>query len=212
MKTNDDTLPRLVKPRSFDRRHCASVILALAALQLCVLAAPASEPQIPANAKALHRKVATKLKPSVREWISIEAKKIADAAIGETAVTADVKGRFAGQQLREADIEILVTLVFMQAAQDAAKELQVAREEIKAANRQKGSLRQTAATVPDHGPPGDSQVSLGTERGANTSEIDQVQSLRLQVAIDRSAKLVEALAKPKASVSKSQIRRIGNLR
>ena len=180
---------------------------------MCVLAAPASEPQIPANAKALHRQVATKLKPSVREWISIEAKKIADdPAIRQAAVTADVKGRFAGQQLREADIEILVTLVFMQAAQDAAKELQVAREEIKAANRQKGSVRQTAATVPDHGPPGDSQVSLGTERGANTSEIDQVQSLRLQVAIDRSAKLVEALAKPKAGASKSQIRRIGNLR
>jgi len=64
----------------------------------------------------------------------------------------------------------------------------------------------------NHVPSSDSQVSLGTERGATTSEIDQIQSLRLQVAMDRWAKLVETLAKPKARASKSQVRRITYLR
>jgi hypothetical protein len=178
------------------------------------VAAPAAEPQIPAPAKALQREVAAKLQPSVRDWISIEAKKMADdSAIGEASVTADVKARFAGQRLRDADIETLVTLVLVQAAQDATKDLQIATEEVKTANRQKATVRQTAATGPrKQVPSGDSQVSIGTAGGASTSEVDQTQSLRLQVAMDRRSKFLEMLSKSKAKKGKNQSRTIGNLK
>jgi len=194
--------------------------------------------QIPEQAKVIHTRLAAALKPTVREWVAQEAMNVLrDPKKGEAAIRADIQKRFSGQNLASADIETLVFLVMMETSKSAQEDLKAQLAEMQAANKAKSAQRPTVtkiksaaadskATTQPNPPPKttasqqvggvkqDAPVSgaIPSDKPDSLSELGEPESLRLQLAMDRHAKMVETLSNLMKKVSETDSAIIGNLK
>jgi len=201
----------------------------------------AAEPQIPEPTKALHTKLAAKLKPAVREWVTQEAAKVsADPAKSVATVQSDIGLRFSGQGLGSSDIEALAFLVMMEAAKSAQEDLKATMAEVKSVNEKKAALRSkegkptkvaanASATTPVTPPPkvnvaqarpvpptpkkeSPAATAPATGKTDTLGEMGETESLRLQLAMDRQTKLLETISNVMKKTSESSSAIIGNLK
>jgi hypothetical protein len=102
-----------------------------------------------------------------------------------------------------ADIEALITIVMMQAAQDADADLRAQMAAMRAANKAKEAFRQgqvavAAALAAEKAQLRKSDADEITERAKqgldSLSELGETESLRLQMAMDRLSKLMDTLS------------------
>jgi hypothetical protein len=197
--------------------------------------------QIPEQAKVIDARLAAALKPTVREWIAQEAMKVhQDTKSGEAAVRADIQKRFSGQSLSSADIEALVFLVLMETSKSAQEDLKAQMAEMQAANKNKAAQRQPVTKIKsaEAGSKAAAQTSLppkgtavqprpdasGAQKEAQASgaapsdkpdslsELGETESLRLQLAMDRHAKMIETLSNLMKKAANTDSAIIGNLK
>lgn len=219
--------------------HGVPMLILAALLTACF--ANAADPQIPQQAKVVQTRLVPNLKPAVREWISEEAKKVSrSSVVNEAAVKADIQTRFAGQSLAGGDIEALTLLVMTEAAQDAEKDLKAAMAEMKATNEKKAAQREAAnklkreesgikatarqeytrpATTNLQVRPGlvkpqsvDQAVDSTKAKLDSKSELGETESLRLQMSMDRLAKLEATLSNLLKKISETQSNIVNNLK
>jgi uncharacterized membrane protein len=109
------------------------------------VAAPPRAFAPPPEAARLHAEQYGRVQPSVRFWIGIEARKLAQAApaaVSEAGVVGTVRARFAGQPMAAGDAETLAALVLMEAAKQAERDLKAIAEKQRAALEAKKKLRE----------------------------------------------------------------------
>lgn len=126
-------------------------------------------PAITPEMTTMETKLLTKVGPQTRTWIKQEAAK-QRAANGVPVISAESwKTLSPSASLTNADIEALMFLVLMESAKSSKEDLKSTMADVKAANAQKSSMRdaQATRTAPD------------------------AQSLRLQVQMDRQAKMLQ---------------------
>ena len=126
-------------------------------------------PAITPEMTTTETKLLTKVGPQTRTWIKQEAAK-QRAANGVPVISAESwKTLSPSASLTNADIEALMFLVLMESAKSSKEDLKSTMADVKAANAQKSSMRdaQATRTAPD------------------------AQSLRLQVQMDRQAKMLQ---------------------
>ena len=204
-------------------RCCLRVLMAVAVMSVAPTFARA-EIQVPAATKALHTKLTATVKPAVREWVLQEAKKISrQPATAEAIIKADIQNRFAGQPLASADIEALMFVVLMEASQDAEKDLKTIMAETKSINDRKAAQRPTAAATKTNTAAVRVNLSGAAQRmdAGNApmkdkldskSELGETESLRLQMAMDRLSKMMQALSNVEKKIFDTQTNIIGNLK
>jgi hypothetical protein len=126
-------------------------------------------PAITPEMTTMETKLLTKVGPQTRTWIKQEAAK-QRAATGVPVISAESwKTLSPSASLTNADIEALMFLVLMESAKSSKEDLKSTMADVKAANAQKSSMRdaQATKTAPD------------------------AQPLRLQVQMDRQAKMLQ---------------------
>ena len=126
-------------------------------------------PAITPEMTTTETKLLTKVGPQTRTWIKQEAAK-QRAATGVPVISAESwKTLSPSASLTNADIEALMFLVLMESAKSSKEDLKSTMADVKAANAQKSSMRdaQATKTAPD------------------------AQPLRLQVQMDRQAKMLQ---------------------
>ena len=126
-------------------------------------------PAITPEMTTMETKLLTKVGPQTRTWIKQEAAK-QRAANGVPVISAESwKTLSPSASLTNADIEALMFLVLMESAKSSKEDLKSTMADVKAANAQKSSMRdaQATKTAPD------------------------AQPLRLQVQMDRQAKMLQ---------------------
>jgi hypothetical protein len=116
------------------------------------------------------------------------------------ALTIQVKQRFAGQNLTDADIESLVFLVMFELTQAEDKDLRDQMTRMEEENRRKQQRRDQAAQA------------AGTARPVHAHQdsldaLGQTSNMRLQMTMDRRSKALSALSAllEKTSVTASNI-------
>jgi hypothetical protein len=113
------------------------------------------------------------------QWAAMETQRVRSGAIMPSQVSLDVAA-MTGGLTAGADIEELAFIVLMQATQDQDNDLRQIMAETKAANDSKAALRQQQQAMAD--------------KKDSLSDMSQMQQARLQMAMDRRSKLIEALS------------------
>lgn len=91
------------------------------------------------------------LSPSLRAWVSAEARSTLDsgAAPDADAIAGAAKVRLAGQDFSQGDIESLVQLVMVECSRQADADLREVMEQMRATNERKAGMREAAAAQRD---------------------------------------------------------------
>jgi hypothetical protein len=187
--------------------------LSLAAiLTLAVMGAVAQTiPALPPGAAATEARLMTKVGPQTRAFIRQEAAGQRGAATFSDTVALERIGKSrALGQLREGDIDALAFLVMMEAAKSAQEDLKSIMDGVKAINDAKVSNRPTARTnsvrphaainrgaisvVPRSKQDIDNQIERSKGDVDSMSEMGEMESLRLQMAMDRMLKMMSTLS------------------
>lgn len=166
-------------------------------------------PALPAGSEALEAKLLTRVGPQTRRWIKQEAARqhAAGNASEQTARNAIKADSLLGS-LPGGDIEALAFLVMMEAAKSAREDLKAIMAGVKQINEAKASLqknsspakvavvpRQTAnvsRTLVQPKPMPKAQFARQLDKAKNDldslSEMGEMESLRLQMAMDKMSK------------------------
>ncbi len=153
-------------------------LIAITAVAAIATAASA-KPDYPPGAEARQRQIMAHIGPRTRAWIAAEARRVARAR--SPTVQADVQGQF--PNLAAGDIEELCFIVLMEATNDQDQDLEQIMAETKAQTNAKQGLRAELASN-----------AVGGGDSGQVSEMGDMASLRLQMAMDRKSKLMEALS------------------
>lgn len=158
-----------------------------------------------------------KLSPDLRAWVKSEARATVDSgqAPDPNLIADKVRTRLSGQDYSGADIEAIAFLVMMEASKAAQDDLRDIMAQVKAQNERKAAMReamqaQRAATGKDQvatgpelkaicvAPPCKPQLAAEVSRAADQkdsmSEMGEMQSMRLQMLMDRRSKFIETLS------------------
>jgi uncharacterized membrane protein YcjF (UPF0283 family) len=95
---------------------------------------------------------------------------------------------------RSLAVEELVLLVMMRAAEDAQRDLREVARDLEAANKQKARLRDLIESLGRESDELADRLRAEYDDLFVTSELGELESLRLQMAMDRQAKLFETLS------------------
>ena len=173
-----------------------------------------AEPEGPADAPG---DASERLSPSLRAWVKSQARALVDRGVtpDPNLIAGDVRTRLAGQDFSDADIMAIAYLVMMEAAKAAQDDMREIMEQMKSQNERKAAMReamqaQRAAAAQDQvatrpelkavcvDPPCKPQLAADVSRAADQkdsmSEMGEMQSLRLQMAMDRRSKFFETLS------------------
>jgi hypothetical protein len=159
------------------------------------------------------------LSPSLRDWVSDRSRAIVASgnAPDPALIADDARAHLAGQDFSTVDIEALVFIVLMEATKQADADLHETMAQVKAENDKKAKLREAmdakreadAAAKPSA--PVQPQIMLAQPRlqlakpvsvdtapikdqKDSLSDVGEMNSLRLQMLMDRRSKLMEALS------------------
>jgi hypothetical protein len=115
--------------------------------------------------------------------------------------------------ISEADIEAIAFLVLMQAAKSAQEDLKAIMAQVKAINDAKKCLRDKKCRDAIRGRAGLTKQTVDAiESGERLSELGEEQQLRLQLYMDRVAKLQETLQNVAQKVSTTKESIVGNFK
>lgn len=194
-----------------DREGFPMRILLLTTVVACLFAPSVgaqTEPALPAGAEALEARLMTRVGPQTRSWIRKEAaRQHAAGNASETVARNAIKADPLLGSLPDGDINALVFLVMMEASKSARDDLKAIMNGVKKINEAKASLRKNenakAATVPRQTttasrplvqpkPIPKAQFEKQLQSAKNDldslSEMGEMESLRLQAAMDNSTK------------------------
>lgn len=158
--------------------------------------------ELSASTLKQHERVQRLLAPAAKDKISRvsaafseRARKLPPTTDFQALATSDVRAAFPGN-LSQQDIDTLVFVVLMQASQDQQSELKNQMAAAQAAAQQKDRLR------------------AGQEQKGKTavSDLGEMDSLRLQMAMDRLSKFYTTLSNIEKKVSDTQDQIIQNLK
>jgi len=134
---------------------------------------------LPAGAEARQARLLAKFGPQTRAWINQEARReVTSGIVSESAATGAARNDLAQLGgMNNGDISALAFLVLMDAARQSDQDLKDAMAGSQQTDNQKKALRAQASQSKD---------SLG--------DMSQEQSLRLQTAMDRRSRAMQALS------------------
>jgi hypothetical protein len=195
---------------------------------------------IPADSERLHARLSGKIQPSVRSWINLEANKLRGLMesnkrrglpeVDENRLRTDILTRFKGQNLGPNDVDAIAFLVMMQATRDADRDLKAIAGETRAMNESRRKLREkTAQQEPARTPAGQGPSAMAkggptapvkavtapenTVRNLDSmNEMDEMTSMRLQMAMDRKGQFVSMLSNIMKKASDTQNAMVQNLK
>lgn len=176
------------------------VATVLASLPCGALAA-SSPPEFPPGAQAMEAKLLGHVGPQTRAWIQHEAAREAAAGmVTEASARKAVTSNRSLGKLGDGDIEALTFLVMMQSAR-------VEREALKSVMTGAELINKAPTTAVQGRPPANSNPAV-VKRGVasatattairpppeSVSEVGEMESLRLQMQMDRAAKTMSTLS------------------
>jgi hypothetical protein len=138
--------------------------------------------------QALETKLLTRIGPETRAWINSEAARQSSAgAVTETSATRAVRLNPYLTNLPEGDIEAIAFIVLMEAAKSAREDLKSIMAGVKAINNTKASYRESMQS---------SKTTAASYRQKLDSldNLSEMESLRLQMAMDRQSKMMSTLS------------------
>ncbi len=163
---------------------------------------PISMRTLPEDAVRQNTRLAANLSPSAKSKVQSAAADLAITATQQPAMSATQLQSSARALVMRAfptlqgqDIDALVFLVMMQCTKDEESDLRQIMNETKAMTAAKQNLRNPLRAS-----------------AANASELSDMDSMRLQMLMDRRSKLLEAMSNMMKSVSDTQSGVIGNLK
>ena len=172
---------------------------------------------VPARATALFARHSARLTPAGRNWVASESQRLAggldpSAVVGDAAQTcASALGTCTG-----VDIDELMMIVFMQAASDADQDLKDIMAEVKANNSAKSQMRAAMQQMRHNRVKSAQELNADMQSVKNDldsmSEMGDTESLRLQMAMDRLSKMMEALSNIMKKMSETDDNIIKNLK
>jgi len=189
---------------------------ALAALLLAPGVVAQSDPAFPPGALAMETKLRAKVGPQTRSWIrQLATRQVQGNTISEDAARRAVQADrfFAG--LDENEVSSVVFLVMMQAARLANDDMREVQQGLNRIEASKVALRATARPEAAQAVPVRlTRAQLATVRSPQAlpaeefgrrlaaarddldglSELDQLESLRLQMAMDRMARTMQTIS------------------
>lgn len=195
--------------------------LALASLFLSApLAGARAAPAFPPGAEAREARLLAKYGPRTRAWIKSEARREAALAQPSQPLTANAVRQnlsaLDNPRPSNTDIDELVLLVMMQTARDADQDLKTMAAQLNEINRRKEALRRARAQVEKsaaqdvrsqpravarpvtHQPlpraEFDTKLAGARNSPAALNEMGEMESLRLQMAMDRLSKMMSTLS------------------
>ncbi len=165
----------------------STILLTLAMLVLAEGADAQSEPSLTRDMQAMEAKLLTHIGPQTRTWIKQEAAR--EHASNTTSETTAVRAlaSFPYGSLHNSNIMALAFLVMMESAKSAQEDLKEIMARVKAINNAKAGYSaylqsRNGATV------------RSKEHLDSLDRIASMESLRLQMAMDRQAKLESMLS------------------
>jgi hypothetical protein len=164
----------------------STILLTLAILVLAESADAQREPSPTRDRQAMEAKLLTQIGPQTRTWIKQEAAR--EDASNTTSETTAVRAvaSFPYGRLRNSDIMALVFLVLMESAKSAREDLKEIMARVKAINNAKAPYLQLQST--------NRATVRSKEHLDSLDRIASMESLRLQMAMDRQAKLESMLS------------------
>ncbi len=201
---------------------CFCVAIAVASLSFSAF--PQPTPELPAGAEALAARLLTRVGPQTQAWIRAEAaRERAGDSVSEATATRAVRANRSLGNLTAGDVTALAYLVLMEAEKSAREDLKAIMAGVKRIEDAKVRLRQPAQTAraADVRPPPAMRATRSTPTGARAapvepralpqadfdarleraksdldalSEMDEMESLRLQMAMDRQSKMHSTLS------------------
>jgi hypothetical protein len=176
-------------------------------------AAAQTFPAMPAGAAATEARLMAKVGPQTRAFIRQEAARQRGAnTFSEAGVASATQGL---GNLSGADIEALTFLVLMEAAKSAQEDLKSIMDGVKQINDAKKSARRSASSarprppinraaisvVPRRKQDLDSEIDRAKNDLDSMSELGEMESLRLQMAMDRMSKMMATLSNLSKKIS-----------
>lgn len=128
---------------------------------------------------SLEAKLSQKLTPAGHNWINSMARSFLNGQIDEAAIRAQGAANL-GVYISEGDIEQLVYLVMAQAAKGASADMKDQMQQVNAQNKSKANMR--------------GQVSAMKGKIDSMSEMNEMQSMRLQMAMQRKSQMESTLS------------------
>jgi hypothetical protein len=196
-------------------------MLASVLLFAFLLSSPAAQPKtaptatavqvrpIPDDAVRQNQRLVQKLSPSARSKVQSAAAAVATAIKQQPSMTpAQLQAKARGAVtaafpgLAGMDIDAVVFLVMMQAAQDQEKDLQQTMNQMQQETNAKQAARGTAQ----------SGAAAQANSAAQMSDMSTEQQMRLQMAMDRRSKFLDTISNMMKSASDTQTSVISNLK
>jgi len=184
-------------------------VLLASGLTLCsALAAPAqmhhirpstmADVALPDHATQLYARFSARLTPRGHIWVEQQSQRLRNGSLDPSQVTSEAgqgcAGAF-GACGGDGDIEALAFIVLMQATNDQDQDLQNIMAGVKAVNNAKSELRNQIQAMHQLTA---QQINQDTQdiKGKldSMSEMSEMTSMRLQMAMDRRSKFIEALS------------------
>ena len=157
------------------------------------------------------------LSPSLRAWVITQARTTLDSAGSPDPeiIAGNARVRLAGQDFSDADIEALVQLVMMESVRQADADLRDMMAQMREANARKARMRDMAAAQreakkglsdearAEYSRPESKAVCvdppcqfsrIAAPATDSMSEMNQMEQLRMQMAMDRKSKAMQALS------------------
>ena len=165
-------------------------------------------PALPPGSEAVEARLMIKVGPQMRAFMRQEvARQRGNQTFEDSLAARAVRGR---GNLNDADIDALMFLVMMEAAKSAQEDLKSIMDGVKAINDAKASNRRTARTnaarpraainraaisvVPRSKQDIDAEIERVKDDLDSMSEMGEMESLRLQMAMDRMSKMMSTLS------------------
>ena len=187
------------------------------------LAGPAGAAQLqiariqPGVDLARHEPQMTMLSPSLRAWVITQARTTLDSAGSPDPeiIEGNARARLEGQDFSDADVESLVQLVMMESVRQADADLRDMMAQMREANARKARMRDMAAAQreakkglsdearAEYSRPESKAVCvdppcqfsrIAAPATDSMSEMNQMEQLRMQMAMDRKSKAMQALS------------------
>ncbi len=169
--------------------------------------------------------------PAVRAWVQDEGLRQAHGNPSESAVAAAARERF-GNDLSSMDIDALIQLVMMEAAQQEDQALRDQIAQMRAANQQKRAQRELTQKMHEHQSamrstaqaefrPAQPRVARAdlvayvarvSDGKDSLDDLSEEQQLKMQMMMDRMSKALEAMGNLEKKMSETANSIIGNLK
>jgi hypothetical protein len=149
---------------------------------------------LPDQATRAYAVLVKRLTPAGRAWVPTVSQELRDGTIGIPALLAYAHGSCAEAYsgCAHADIDALCFIIMMAAAQDAADDLKDMLADMKAASGRKARLRKLHETMDKAAL--DAEVAKIKNDLDSMSEMGEIESLRLQMAMERASKMMSTLS------------------